>query len=87
MSLISDPPLEYKKITMLLGGFAVPSITVTLVSSLYNIPDQSFMGQGVGALGNAAANASYPPCSHKRKPFGGSSPPKGFFSRPVLAPP
>lgn len=38
------------------GGF----ITATLVSSLYNIVDQVFIGQGVGCLGNAATNVSYP---------------------------
>ncbi|HIW84694.1 MAG TPA: MATE family efflux transporter [Candidatus Dorea gallistercoris] len=31
-----------------------------LVSSLYNIVDQIFIGQGVGYLGNAATNVSYP---------------------------
>lgn len=41
-------------------SFALPSITATLVSSLYNIVDQVFIGQGVGYLGNAATNVSYP---------------------------
>ncbi|HJC80026.1 MAG TPA: MATE family efflux transporter [Candidatus Mediterraneibacter excrementipullorum] len=31
-----------------------------LVSSLYNIVDQIFIGQGVGYLGNAATNVAYP---------------------------
>lgn len=31
-----------------------------LVGSLYNIVDQIFIGQGVGQLGNAATNVSYP---------------------------
>lgn len=40
--------------------FAVPSITALLVSSLYNIVDQIFIGQGIGYLGNAATNVVYP---------------------------
>ena len=53
-------PLGYKKIPSLLAAFAIPSIIATLVSSLYNIVDQVFIGQGVGYLGNAATNVSYP---------------------------
>lgn len=57
---MSENPLAYEKISKLLKGFAIPSITATLVSSLYNIVDQIFIGQGVGYLGNAATNVSYP---------------------------
>lgn len=57
---MSENPLAYEKIPKLLRGFAIPSITATLVSSLYNIVDQIFIGQGVGYLGNAATNVSYP---------------------------
>lgn len=57
---MSENPLAYEKISKLLRGFAIPSITATLVSSLYNIVDQIFIGQGVGYLGNAATNVSYP---------------------------
>lgn len=53
-------PLGYEKISTLLKGFAIPSIIAMLVSSLYNIVDQIFIGQGVGYLGNAATNVSYP---------------------------
>lgn len=60
MSSMSENPLAYEKISKLLRGFAIPSITATLVSSLYNIVDQIFIGQGVGYLGNAATNVSYP---------------------------
>ena len=31
-----------------------------MVSSLYNIVDQIFIGQGVGMLGNAATNIAFP---------------------------
>lgn len=57
---MSENPLGTEKISKLLRSFAVPSITATLVSSLYNIVDQVFIGQGVGYLGNAATNVSYP---------------------------
>ena len=55
-----ENPLGYEKIPTLLRRFAVPSITAMLVGSLYNIVDQIFIGQGVGYLGNAATNVSYP---------------------------
>ncbi len=55
-----ENPLGYKSIPSLLKSFAVPSIIAMLVSSLYNIVDQIFIGQGVGYLGNAATNVSYP---------------------------
>lgn len=60
MSLMNENPLECESISKLLRKFALPSITATLVSSLYNIVDQVFIGQGVGYLGNAATNVSYP---------------------------
>ena len=53
-------PLGYEKLGVLLRKFAVPSIIAMLVSSLYNIVDQIFIGWGVGYLGNAATNVSYP---------------------------
>ena len=55
-----ENPLGYKSIPSLLKGFAIPSIIAMLVSSLYNIVDQIFIGQGVGYRGNAATNVSYP---------------------------
>lgn len=60
MSLMAENPLGVEKISRLLRSFAIPSITATLVSSVYNIVDQIFIGQGVGYLGNAATNVSYP---------------------------
>lgn len=57
---MTDNPLGYEKIQKLLKNFAIPSITAALVGSLYNIVDQIFIGQGVGYLGNAATNVSYP---------------------------
>ena len=43
-------PLGYEKLPKLLAGYAIPSIIAMLVSSLYNIVDQIFIGQGVGYL-------------------------------------
>lgn len=56
----SRNPLGYEKLPTLLKSFAIPSIIAMLVSSLYNIVDQIFIGQGVGYLGNAATNVAYP---------------------------
>lgn len=53
-------PLGYEKIPKLLKSFAIPSIIAMIVSSLYNIVDQIFIGQGVGYLGNAATNVAFP---------------------------
>ena len=55
-----ENPLGYEKLPKLLRSYAIPSIIAMLVSSLYNIVDQIFIGQGVGYLGNAATNVAYP---------------------------
>ncbi len=52
--------LETERINKLLRSFAVPSIISMLVSALYNIVDQFFIGQTVGELGNAATNIAFP---------------------------
>ena len=53
-------PLETEKEGKLIAKFAIPAIISMLVSSLYNIVDQIFIGQGVGLLGNAATNIAFP---------------------------
>ncbi|MDO4287843.1 MAG: MATE family efflux transporter [Eubacterium sp.] len=53
-------PLGWEKLSTLLKRYAIPSIIAMLVSSLYNIVDQIFIGQGVGYLGNAATNIAFP---------------------------
>lgn len=54
-------PLGTEKISSLLLKFSIPCILSLLVSSLYNIVDQIFIGQSsVGYLGNAATNVVYP---------------------------
>lgn len=57
---VQKNPLGYEKLSRLLRTYAVPSVIAMLVSSLYNIVDQIFIGQGVGYLGNAATNVAYP---------------------------
>ena len=52
--------LETEKEGKLIANFAMPAIISMLVSSLYNIVDQIFIGQGVGLLGNAATNIAFP---------------------------
>ena len=56
----TENPLGSRPLPQLLRSFAVPSILAMLVSALYNIVDQIFIGQGVGYLGNAATNVAYP---------------------------
>lgn len=53
-------PLATEPVGKLIGKFAIPAIISMLVSSLYNIVDQIFIGQGVGMLGNAATNIAFP---------------------------
>ncbi|MGN0630424.1 MAG: MATE family efflux transporter, partial [Ruminococcus sp.] len=52
--------LGTEKISTLMRKFAVPSIIAMLVSALYNIIDQLFIGQKVGIDGNAATNIAFP---------------------------
>ncbi len=53
-------PLAAAPVPKLMVKFAVPSIIGMLVSALYNIVDQLFIGKGVGVLGNSATNIAFP---------------------------
>lgn len=53
-------PLGTEPVAKLLRQFTVPSIIAMLVSALYNIVDQFFIGRNVGELGNAATNIAFP---------------------------
>ena len=53
-------PLGTESIPKLMVKFAIPSIIAMLVSSVYNIVDQLFIGQAIGTLGNAATNVVFP---------------------------
>ena len=52
--------LATRPIGRLLLKFSVPCVLSMLVSALYNIVDQIFIGQSIGYLGNAATNVVYP---------------------------
>ncbi|MDO4730573.1 MAG: MATE family efflux transporter [Clostridia bacterium] len=57
---VTNNPLGTENLGKLLSKFAIPSIIAMLISSLYNIVDQIFIGQGIGYLGNAATNVAFP---------------------------
>lgn len=48
------------RIGKLMMKFSIPCIMSLLVSSLYNIVDQIFIGRGIGYLGNGATNIVFP---------------------------
>ncbi len=52
--------LETTAIPRLILKYAIPSIMASLLSAIYNIVDQIFIGQSVGMLGNAATNVAFP---------------------------
>ena len=60
MEARGNSALGTEAIGSLLRRFAIPSIIAMLVSSLYNIVDQFFIGRSVGMLGNAATNVAFP---------------------------
>lgn len=49
-----------ESIGKLMLKFSIPCIMSLLVSALYNIVDQIFIGRGVGFLGNGATNVVFP---------------------------
>ena len=53
-------PLGAAPVGGLILKFAIPALISMLVSAMYNIVDQIFIGQGVGMLGNAATNVAFP---------------------------
>jgi putative MATE family efflux protein len=53
-------PLGTEPVRKLMIKFAIPSIIGMLVSALYNIVDQFFIGQKVGTLGNTATSIAFP---------------------------
>lgn len=52
--------LGTEKITKLILKFSIPSVLSFLINALYNIVDQIYIGHGIGAVGNAATNVSFP---------------------------
>ncbi len=53
-------PLGYAPVRSLMLKFAIPSIVGMLVSALYNMVDQLFIGKAVGTLGNTATSIAFP---------------------------
>ena len=78
-----DNPLGYEKESKLLVGFAIPCIISMLVTALYNIVDQIFIGQGVGMLGNAATNIAFRPPARRFPFYSESAVPPTFHSTSV----
>lgn len=52
--------LGQERLNRLLGKFAIPCILSLIISCLYNIVDQIFVGNMVGYLGNAATGIIFP---------------------------
>ena len=52
--------LETEKIPKLLIKFCIPSLASSLVTCLYNIVDQLFIGNQIGIYGNAATSVVFP---------------------------
>ena len=53
-------PLEAESIGKLILKYSLPAIASSLVSYVYNIIDQIFVGNKIGSLGNAATNVAFP---------------------------
>ncbi len=58
--MVEENPLGTVPVGKLMVKFAIPSIVAMLVSAVYNIVDQFFIGRSVGPLGNAATNIAFP---------------------------
>lgn len=56
----SENPLGSEPVSSLLRRFAIPSVIAMLVSALYNMVDQLFIGHSIGVLGNVATNVAFP---------------------------
>ena len=52
--------MESTPLIRLLPGYCIPALLASLITSVYNIVDQLFIGNKVGMLGNAAANVVFP---------------------------
>lgn len=52
--------LGKEKLSKLLGKFAIPCILSLIISCLYNIVDQIFVGNMIGTAGNAATGIIFP---------------------------
>ncbi len=57
---VKENPLATAPVWSLISKFAVPAVISMLVTAIYNITDQIFIGQVVGIYGNAATNVAFP---------------------------
>lgn len=57
---MQNNPLGSAPLPGLITKFAIPSIISMLVSAIYNITDQIFIGNIIGMYGNAATNVAFP---------------------------
>ena len=57
---ISENPLGILPIKKMIWKFAIPGIISQIVTSMHNIVDQVFIGWGIGDLGIAATNITFP---------------------------
>ena len=53
-------PLGKEAVGTILRKMSIPAVIANLISSLYNVVDQIFIGNKIGYLGNAATNIAYP---------------------------
>lgn len=60
MSNYAANPLETAPVHRLILQYSVPTALTLMVSYIYNIVDQIFVGQGVGIGGMAAVNVAFP---------------------------
>ncbi|WP_411680108.1 MATE family efflux transporter [Clostridium thailandense] len=57
---ISENYIENEKLSKLIMKFSIPCVLAMVVNALYSIVDQIFIGQGIGYIGNAATNITFP---------------------------
>ncbi len=57
---INENYIENEKIGKLIMKYSIPCVLAMVVNALYSIVDQIFIGQGVGYIGNAATNITFP---------------------------
>lgn len=57
---ICENPMEKGNLGNLIMKFSIPCVIAMVVNALYSIVDQIFIGQGVGYIGNAATNVTFP---------------------------
>ncbi|MBC2404322.1 MATE family efflux transporter [Clostridium saccharobutylicum] len=57
---ISENYIENEKIGKLIMKFSIPCVIAMVVNALYSTVDQIFIGHGMGYIGNAATNVTFP---------------------------